>query len=130
MFLCWDSIWIIGSSIIHWAHIYAKSLNQDHFGQESSNILWHGIRVMFWEQLYPTIVFLLDSNKAPKIIIIHCGSNNIGQVFKNFSMQLCQILLNYSLKLVLYGYIFSLVIIGWIALQTQKEKGVDAWCIS
>ncbi|XP_062620031.1 uncharacterized protein LOC134281609 [Saccostrea cucullata] len=74
-----DSIWIIGSSIIHWAHIYAKNSNQENLGQESSNILWHGIRGMVWEQLYPTIEFLLARNKKPKIIIIHCGGNNIGQ---------------------------------------------------
>ncbi|XP_078328757.1 uncharacterized protein LOC144623807 [Crassostrea virginica] len=74
-----DSIWIIGSSIIHWAHVYAKNLNQDHLGRESSTILWHGIRGMVWEQLYPTIQFLLAHNATPNIIIIHCGGNNIGQ---------------------------------------------------
>lgn len=59
---------------------YSNSLHQNHLSQTSSNILWHGIRIMFWGQLYPTIVFLLDSNKAPKITIIHCGGNNIGHL--------------------------------------------------
>ena len=34
---------------------------------------------MVWEQLYPTIQFLLAHNATPNIIIIHCGGNNIGQ---------------------------------------------------
>ena len=34
---------------------------------------------MVWEQLYPTIEFLLARNTPPDIIIIHCGGNNIGR---------------------------------------------------
>ncbi|XP_062608578.1 uncharacterized protein LOC134270354 isoform X1 [Saccostrea cucullata] len=72
-------IWIIGSSIVHWAHSYAVKSNQSDLGLGQTKILWHGIRGMVWEQLNPTLDFLLVSNRTPDIIIIHCGGNNIGQ---------------------------------------------------
>ncbi|XP_062611382.1 uncharacterized protein LOC134273207 [Saccostrea cucullata] len=70
---------IIGSSIVHWAHSYAVKSNQSDLGLGQTKILWHGIRGMVWEQLNPTLDFLLVSNRTPDIIIIHCGGNNIGQ---------------------------------------------------
>lgn len=33
---------------------------------------------MFWEQLRPTLDDLLNGNRCPDIIIIHCCGNNIG----------------------------------------------------
>lgn len=58
--------------------MYANRLKQDHLGQESSNIMWHEIRGMVLGQLYATMEFLLDRNKAPKIITFHFVGNNIG----------------------------------------------------
>lgn len=70
------AIWIIGSSIVHWAHDYAVKSRQSDLGLRSGNILWHGIRGMVWEQLRPTLEFSLNGNRDPYIIIIHCGGNN------------------------------------------------------
>ncbi|XP_062608579.1 uncharacterized protein LOC134270354 isoform X2 [Saccostrea cucullata] len=43
-------IWIIGSSIVHWAHSYAVKSNQSDLGLGQTKILWHGIRGMRHDQ--------------------------------------------------------------------------------
>lgn len=74
------AIWIIGSSIAHWAHNYAVKSSQSNLGLRSANILWHGIRGMVWEHLRPTLDFFINwYYRDQDIIIIHCGGNNIGQ---------------------------------------------------
>ncbi|XP_052675705.1 uncharacterized protein LOC128157272 isoform X1 [Crassostrea angulata] len=73
-----DSVWIIGSSIIHWAQKYAETTNQLNLGLNHFTINWNGRRGMVWEYLYTTVSSMLIANKQPTILIIHCGGNNIG----------------------------------------------------
>jgi lysophospholipase L1-like esterase len=40
-------------------------------------IKWHGIRGLKWERLMAEVQFLAIHNQAPKIIIIHAGSNDL-----------------------------------------------------
>lgn len=73
------AIWIIGSSIAHWAHNYAVKSSQSNLGLRSANILWHGIRGMVWEHLRPTLDFLLLVLLRPRYHYYSLGGNNIGQ---------------------------------------------------
>ncbi|XP_052693347.1 uncharacterized protein LOC128171593 isoform X1 [Crassostrea angulata] len=73
-----DSVWIIGSSIIHWAQKYAETTNQLNLGLNHFTINWNGRRGMVWEYLYTSVSSMLIANKQPTILIIHCGGNNIG----------------------------------------------------
>ncbi|XP_052684344.1 uncharacterized protein LOC128164503 isoform X2 [Crassostrea angulata] len=73
-----DLVWIIGSSIIHWAQKYAETTNQLNLGLNHFTINWNGRRGMVWEYLYTTVSSMLIPNKQPTILIIHCGGNNIG----------------------------------------------------
>nr|XP_034311277.1 uncharacterized protein LOC117680502 [Crassostrea gigas] len=73
-----DSVWIIGSSIIHWAQKYSETTNQLNLGLNHFTINWNGRRGMVWEYLYTTVSSMLIANKQPTILIIHCGGNNIG----------------------------------------------------
>ncbi|XP_052719751.1 uncharacterized protein LOC128191625 isoform X1 [Crassostrea angulata] len=73
-----DSVWIIGSSIIHWAQKYAETTNQLNLGLNHFTINWNGRREMVWGYLYTTVSSMLIANKQPTILIIHCGGNNIG----------------------------------------------------
>ncbi|XP_052711626.1 uncharacterized protein LOC128185949 isoform X2 [Crassostrea angulata] len=73
-----NSVWIIGSSIIHWAQKYAETTNQLNLGLNHFTINWNGRRGMVWEYLYTTVSSMLIANKQPTILIIHCGGNNIG----------------------------------------------------
>eukprot|EP00105_Crassostrea_gigas_P006364 XP_011420273.1 PREDICTED: uncharacterized protein LOC105323025 isoform X2 [Crassostrea gigas] len=73
-----DSVWIIGSFIIHWAQKYAETTNQLNLGLNHFTINWNGRRGMVWEYLYTTVSSMLIANKQPTILIIHCGGNNIG----------------------------------------------------
>ncbi|XP_052693349.1 uncharacterized protein LOC128171593 isoform X2 [Crassostrea angulata] len=73
-----NSVWIIGSSIIHWAQKYAETTNQLNLGLNHFTINWNGRRGMVWEYLYTSVSSMLIANKQPTILIIHCGGNNIG----------------------------------------------------
>lgn len=100
-----DFIWIVDFSPIHWA------LNEHGLlSLVTSIILWHGIWGMVWEQLYPTMQFLLPSNKAPNIIGIQCGGDNIRGSHNTLKGN--QIVLN-SIKLTLGVF---LPILLWFSL--------------
>uniref|UniRef100_A0A8W8IPF9 SGNH hydrolase-type esterase domain-containing protein n=1 Tax=Magallana gigas TaxID=29159 RepID=A0A8W8IPF9_MAGGI len=60
-----DSVWIIGSSIIHWAQKYAETTNQLNLGLNHFTINWNGRRGMVWEYLYTTV-----SNLLPNTLIV------------------------------------------------------------
>lgn len=76
-------IWFVGDSYIHWAEQRAlqrgisrilgvRGVNQ--------NIVWSGHRGMRWDELNRDIQFLAMHNPVPRILIIHLGSNDLGDV--------------------------------------------------
>lgn len=74
-----DGIWVVGSSIIHWAQKYAQQNIDDNLGLTSQRIIWQGIRGMVWSRLYQTIKEMLkQGNRHPTLLVIHCGGNDIG----------------------------------------------------
>ncbi|XP_062572705.1 uncharacterized protein LOC134234656 [Saccostrea cucullata] len=76
-------IWIVGSSIIKWAFYYArKSFDGVDLGlkRRKYRIFWQGKGGMKWFDLIPKIKLLLRYESPPKILIIHCGGNDIGKI--------------------------------------------------
>ncbi|XP_040181606.1 uncharacterized protein LOC120936645 [Rana temporaria] len=77
-----SSIWIIGHSFVHWAHIracqrcYSSNLS---LPPDSFKIFWKGIRGLRWDNLCHHISNLSHSLPYPDILIIHLGGNDIGK---------------------------------------------------
>ncbi|XP_052711628.1 uncharacterized protein LOC128185949 isoform X4 [Crassostrea angulata] len=61
-----NSVWIIGSSIIHWAQKYAETTNQLNLGLNHFTINWNGRRGMVWEYLYTTV----STDLLPNTLIV------------------------------------------------------------
>lgn len=75
-------IWVVGSSIVKKAFLHArKTYDGPNLGisRYGFNVLWQGKGGMKWCQLFPHIKLIARSNFPPRIIIIHCGGNSIGQ---------------------------------------------------
>ncbi|XP_056009528.1 uncharacterized protein LOC125680186 [Ostrea edulis] len=73
-----QTVWIIGSSIVHWAQQYAENTNQLDLGLKQFAIIWKGKRGMVWENLSSVVARMSKSHIPPSILILHCGGNNIG----------------------------------------------------
>lgn len=73
-----SDIWIIGASIVHWAHEGAKRLNRAnlHLDHLNVNVKWNGTSGMRWHQL-PSTIQWIGLHPTPKIIIVHLGGNNV-----------------------------------------------------
>ncbi|XP_056006650.1 uncharacterized protein LOC125660295 [Ostrea edulis] len=72
-----NSLWIIGSSNVHWAQQYAENTNQLDLGLKQFAIIWNGKMGMVWENL-SSVVARMSKSSPPSILILHCGGNNIG----------------------------------------------------
>ncbi|XP_062584620.1 uncharacterized protein LOC134246314, partial [Saccostrea cucullata] len=72
-------VWILGSSIVHWAAQRANDISVENleFEKTKLNIFWHGIRGMKWESLLDAVSFCTSKFPLPDFIIIHLGSNDI-----------------------------------------------------
>ncbi|XP_061186478.1 uncharacterized protein LOC133194546 [Saccostrea echinata] len=72
-------VWILGSSIVHWAAQRAIDIGIENleFERTKLSIFWHGIRGMKWESLLDTVSFCESKFPLPDFIIIHLGSNDI-----------------------------------------------------
>ena len=73
-------VWIVGSSIIRWAGVYAKSRpGGASLGLQRKNVLvrWFGQAGMTWNQFDNRIQGLLKTNPIPNYIIIQLGSNDL-----------------------------------------------------
>ncbi|XP_045200881.1 uncharacterized protein LOC123554666 [Mercenaria mercenaria] len=76
------TVWIVGSSLIKGAYLTAcQRINGEQLGLQSisGNVLWEFLGGMKVSDLSDTITYLLNFNRPPKFLIIHCGGNDIGQ---------------------------------------------------
>lgn len=74
------SIWVIGSSIVYWAHRRAHSRNGGvNLGLQNSGVIirWFGQRGMLWSDLNAKISKLKEQYPPPGMIIIQLGSNDL-----------------------------------------------------
>jgi hypothetical protein len=75
------SVWIIGSSIIKHAFTYARTTYDGislGLNRRNCSIWWQGNGGMHWDELVPRIKYLLKIERAPDMLIVHCGGNNLG----------------------------------------------------
>ena len=84
-----SDVWIIGDSYIHWAEQRAATRHvASNLGIPGiTSIKWLGIRGMHWDQLMNKIQYLGLHNAAPRAIMLHLGSNDIGSVRCNVLRQ-------------------------------------------
>ena len=74
-------IWILGSSIILHAEKHSKSRFTGHnLGLQvlGYSVLWAGISGMRWDELVPIVHSMTNCFGIPKMVLIHCGGNDIG----------------------------------------------------
>lgn len=71
-------IWIVGSSIVHWAEQAAKK-DDPQLGLDKRNIhvTWMGRRGLTMDGLDSILDRKSKELLRPHLILIHCGSNNI-----------------------------------------------------
>ncbi|KAK3084095.1 hypothetical protein FSP39_008060 [Pinctada imbricata] len=78
-----DSIWIVGSSIVARAKSYCQmnspGLNLS-LECKGVTVIWRGVGGMKWANFEDNIRKLLAEFDPPKIIVIHCGGNSIGEL--------------------------------------------------
>jgi hypothetical protein len=73
-----DKIWLIGSSLIHWAEARARKSRAKWNLLTENRVTWHGQRGMKWNQLLPkTKALLLQTSSAPDVLCIHLGGNDL-----------------------------------------------------
>lgn len=77
--LVFTDVWIMGSSIIHWAKQRAIKVQDKHIGLEQHNIhiKWIGRRGMKWCDLKTIFHNELETSPPPSVLIIHLGSNDL-----------------------------------------------------
>ena len=82
-------MWIIGDSYVYWAQKRAikRQIANDLGLKGVSKIRWKGIRGMSWDRLMIEVQYLSLHNSAPRVIIIHLGSNDICTVKCNVLRQ-------------------------------------------
>lgn len=76
------SVWIVGSSIVYWAHKRASQLRDINLGIKTSEacVEWYGTRGMRWNALLPKLMELVQSKPPPDVLILYVGSNDVGYV--------------------------------------------------
>lgn len=74
------TVWIVGSSIVHWAGIFARSRRGGpSLGLQRRNVTikWFGTPGMRWEQLTNFVEKKLADSPPPNYMVIHLGSNDL-----------------------------------------------------
>ncbi|XP_071153000.1 corepressor interacting with RBPJ 1-like [Mytilus edulis] len=76
------SVWIVGSSIVYWAHKRASQLRDINLGVKTTEacVEWYGTRGMRWNALLPKLMELVQSKPPPDVLILYVGSNDVGYV--------------------------------------------------
>ena len=73
-------MWIIGSSMI--VHAEKRTNGRHNLGLNilDYSLIWAGMSGMHWDALVTTVHAMLRCFGIPKIIILHCGGNDISDV--------------------------------------------------
>ncbi|CAC5409732.1 unnamed protein product [Mytilus coruscus] len=77
------AIWFVGSSIVYWAQINAKTRNGGpNIGLQSRgvDIRWFGKRGMLWNEFNAKVSHAVDKFSPPAMIVIQLGSNDLVKV--------------------------------------------------
>jgi len=72
---------MVGSSIVKRAFVHARGTPSGiHLGLSRIGIelWWEGYGGMHWFQIKSKVRQMLQMDNAPKMLIVHCGGNDIG----------------------------------------------------
>ncbi|XP_048245294.1 uncharacterized protein LOC125376902 [Haliotis rufescens] len=76
-------IWLVGSSLIYWAHrrAVARPVGLDLGLQKYGlSLTWYGSRGMKWKSLLPFLQQKLRRSPPPAWLLLHLGGNDLGDV--------------------------------------------------
>lgn len=73
-------MWIIGDSIVRRAA--QTELAGDVSPDDNIDVHWYGWGGLRIQDVLSKVVYLLDSQDIPHWIVLHCGTNNLGQCSK------------------------------------------------
>ena len=76
----YKSVWIVGSSIVKYAFVRARTTNNVHLdvGRHQASVWWQGRSCMRWSHLEAKINQMLRMEEPPDLLIIDCGGYAIG----------------------------------------------------
>ena len=80
------TIWLIGSSIVYWAHRNASTrpggpnLNLQYIG---GSVTWYGKRGMMWEELSPVVEKTVASAPSPELSRYSAKIKRFGITFES-----------------------------------------------
>jgi hypothetical protein len=101
-------IWIVGDSIVHWAGEQFHKRKHSQFSNKQ--IDWDGKRGLRVEGLHPILQLGFIQGKAPSIIIIHVGGNNIyntnqNKIIRILKKEIAYLFRNFEKSLILWTFI-------------------------
>lgn len=73
--------WIVGHSFVHWGAVRAdvrKNGRQIGVDRSVAQIYRIGVRGMQWSRLLQEVRFHVEHDRAPDVVVIHCGGNELG----------------------------------------------------
>jgi lysophospholipase L1-like esterase len=78
-----EIVWIVGSSIIYWAHRRAvvRPVGKDlGLNRQGVDVVWHGVRGLKTDNLRQELDDLLSKFPKPSAIVLHAGANDVTSV--------------------------------------------------
>lgn len=74
-------MWIAGHSFVFWGAQRAEvrpSGRQIGFPRTDAQVRWIGIRGLSWRRLLPELQFRVNLDRAPDVLVIHAGGNDLA----------------------------------------------------
>lgn len=74
-------LWIFGHSYVHWGRKRAGDRpagSQLGFSPADVQVRWLGVRGLRWSRLLSEFQFFVGLDRAPDIVVIHAGGNDLG----------------------------------------------------
>ena len=73
-------IWIVGSSLVHWAELRARKEGGNGCMLTSPKVQWQGQRGMKWNHLLPKVKSMLAVTAPPSMLFVHLGGNDLSSI--------------------------------------------------
>lgn len=105
----------MGDSIVRHGYNYATSTSQENLGQTEFKVVWKGKAGMHWDQLLPTLQYLMLIRGQPKMIVLHLGGNDIDNT------ELKQFIANLTRDILYINSVFPKTHIAWCDILPRLQ---------